>query len=50
MSEDVLRYVAFSDRPDGGNPAGVVLEADVIGASLEDPAVWRALGLEARVT
>jgi HAD superfamily hydrolase (TIGR01509 family) len=29
---------------------GVVLEADVIGASLEDPAVWRALGLEARVT
>jgi HAD superfamily hydrolase (TIGR01509 family) len=29
---------------------GVVLEADVIGESLEDPAVWRALGLEARVT
>jgi HAD superfamily hydrolase (TIGR01509 family) len=29
---------------------GVVLEADVIGASLEDPEVWRALGLEARVT
>ncbi|MEN3283225.1 MAG: hypothetical protein V7607_4365 [Solirubrobacteraceae bacterium] len=29
---------------------GVVLEADVIGTSLEDPAVWRALGLEARVT
>jgi HAD superfamily hydrolase (TIGR01509 family) len=29
---------------------GVVLEADVVGASLEDPAVWRALGLEARVT
>ena len=29
---------------------GVVLDADVIGASLEDPAVWRALGLEARVT
>jgi PhzF family phenazine biosynthesis protein len=27
MSEDVLRYVAFSDRPDGGNPAGVVLDA-----------------------
>jgi PhzF family phenazine biosynthesis protein len=23
----VLRYVAFSDRPDGGNPAGVVLDA-----------------------
>jgi HAD superfamily hydrolase (TIGR01509 family) len=29
---------------------GVVLEADVIAASLEDPAVWQALGLEARVT
>jgi HAD superfamily hydrolase (TIGR01509 family) len=29
---------------------GVVLEADVIGASLEDPVVWQALGLEARVT
>ncbi len=27
MSEVVLRYVAFSDRPDGGNPAGVVLDA-----------------------
>jgi PhzF family phenazine biosynthesis protein len=24
---DILRYVAFSDRPDGGNPAGVVLDA-----------------------
>jgi PhzF family phenazine biosynthesis protein len=24
---DVKRYVAFSDRPDGGNPAGVVLDA-----------------------
>jgi HAD superfamily hydrolase (TIGR01509 family) len=30
--------------------AGVMLDADVVGASLEDPAVWRALGLEARVT
>ena len=27
MSDDVLRYTAFSDRPDGGNPAGVVLDA-----------------------
>jgi PhzF family phenazine biosynthesis protein len=27
MSDDVLRYVAFSERPDGGNPAGVVLDA-----------------------
>ena len=29
---------------------GVVLDADVVGASLADPDVWRALGLEARVT
>jgi HAD superfamily hydrolase (TIGR01509 family) len=29
---------------------GVVLEADVVAASLEDPAVWQALGLGARVT
>ncbi len=27
MSEAVQRYAAFSDRPDGGNPAGVVLDA-----------------------
>lgn len=27
MSEAPLRYVAFSDRPSGGNPAGVVLDA-----------------------
>ena len=27
MPEDILRYTAFSDRPDGGNPAGVVLDA-----------------------
>src|SRR4029079_6684406 len=24
---DVLRYAAFTDRPEGGNPAGVVLDA-----------------------
>src|SRR5690349_17068921 len=24
---DVLRYAAFTDTPDGGNPAGVVLDA-----------------------
>lgn len=24
---DILRYTAFSDRPEGGNPAGVVLDA-----------------------
>ena len=29
---------------------GLVLDADLVGASLEDPAVWRALGLDARVT
>jgi beta-phosphoglucomutase-like phosphatase (HAD superfamily) len=29
---------------------GVALEADVVGDSLADPTVWRALGLEARVT
>lgn len=27
MAAAVLRYSAFSDRPDGGNPAGVVLDA-----------------------
>jgi HAD superfamily hydrolase (TIGR01509 family) len=29
---------------------GVTLDADVVASSLEDPTVWRALGLEARVT
>ena len=27
MTDDVLRYAAFTDRPSGGNPAGVVLDA-----------------------
>jgi PhzF family phenazine biosynthesis protein len=27
MSSEVLRLAAFTDRPDGGNPAGVVLDA-----------------------
>lgn len=27
---DVLRYTAFSDTPDGGNPAGVVLDATAL--------------------
>jgi PhzF family phenazine biosynthesis protein len=27
MASPVLRYAAFSDRPEGGNPAGVVLDA-----------------------
>src|SRR6476660_4673346 len=31
MSRAVQRYVAFSDRPEGGNPAGVVLEAAGLG-------------------
>jgi PhzF family phenazine biosynthesis protein len=31
MCADVLRYAAFSDRPDGGNPAGVVLDAAGLG-------------------
>ncbi|MGZ0713119.1 PhzF family phenazine biosynthesis protein (plasmid) [Coraliomargarita sp. W4R53] len=30
LEPDVLRYAAFSDRPDGGNPAGVVLEAGAL--------------------
>jgi len=27
---EVLRYAAFTDRPDGGNPAGVVLDASAL--------------------
>ena len=27
MPEEILRYAAFSDRPESGNPAGVVLDA-----------------------
>ncbi|MFH5877583.1 PhzF family phenazine biosynthesis protein [Arthrobacter sp. NA-172] len=27
QTSDVLRYAAFTDTPDGGNPAGVVLDA-----------------------
>jgi PhzF family phenazine biosynthesis protein len=34
MRDDVLRYTAFSDRPSGGNPAGVMLDA--AGLSDED--------------
>ncbi|WP_248174897.1 MULTISPECIES: PhzF family phenazine biosynthesis protein [unclassified Microbacterium] len=36
-SPDVLRYSAFSARPDGGNPAGVVLDA----SRLEDIGMQR---------
>lgn len=28
----ILRYAAFTDSPDGGNPAGVVLDADALDA------------------
>jgi PhzF family phenazine biosynthesis protein len=34
---DVLRYAAFTDRPDGGNPAGIVLDA----SALDDAAMQR---------
>ncbi len=30
---DVLHYTAFSDRPDGGNPAGIVLDATAMSAA-----------------
>ncbi len=33
MTAAVLRYAAFADRPDGGNPAGVVLEASGLDAA-----------------
>ena len=39
---DVLRYAAFTDHPDGGNPAGVVLDA---GAAADE----RMLAVAARV-
>jgi len=64
LGADPAACVVLEDSPTGlaagraagamtiGIPSepGVVLDADVVGASLEDPAVWRALGLEARVT
>jgi PhzF family phenazine biosynthesis protein len=34
---EILRYAAFTDRPSGGNPAGVVLDA----AGLDDAAMQR---------
>ncbi|MFI7340353.1 PhzF family phenazine biosynthesis protein [Streptomyces sp. NPDC050085] len=30
MTTDVLRYTAFTTRPDGGNPAGIVLDASAL--------------------
>jgi PhzF family phenazine biosynthesis protein len=41
MADDVLRYAAFTDRPDGGNPAGVVLD----GAGMSDDEM-RAIAAE----
>ena len=35
MSTEILRYAAFTDTPDGGNPAGVVLDA----SGLDDAAM-----------
>jgi PhzF family phenazine biosynthesis protein len=35
MSTEILRYAAFTDTPDGGNPAGVVLDA----SGLDDEAM-----------
>ena len=34
---EILRYAAFTDEPDGGNPAGIVLDA----AGLDDAAMQR---------
>ncbi|GAA1831168.1 PhzF family phenazine biosynthesis protein [Agromyces salentinus] len=33
MSTEILRYAAFTDRPEGGNPAGVVLDAAALSAA-----------------
>ncbi|MCU1631370.1 MAG: phenazine biosynthesis protein PhzF, partial [Micrococcaceae bacterium] len=30
---EILRYAAFTHTPDGGNPAGVVLDADHLDAT-----------------
>jgi PhzF family phenazine biosynthesis protein len=35
MSTEILRYAAFTERPEGGNPAGVVLDA----SGLDDAAM-----------
>lgn len=37
MPTEILRYAAFTDHPDGGNPAGVVLDA----GGLSDPEMQR---------
>jgi PhzF family phenazine biosynthesis protein len=33
MTVDILRYAAFTDTPDGGNPAGIVLDATGLDAA-----------------
>ncbi|MET9494689.1 PhzF family phenazine biosynthesis isomerase [Streptomyces sp. NPDC006552] len=33
MTDDVLRYTAFTTTPAGGNPAGIVLDASALGAA-----------------
>jgi PhzF family phenazine biosynthesis protein len=33
VSVDILRYAAFTDTPDGGNPAGIVLDATGLDAA-----------------
>lgn len=38
---EILRYAAFTDRPEGGNPAGVVLDADGLA-----PAAMQAIAAE----
>lgn len=38
---EILRYAAFTDTPDGGNPAGIVLDADHL-----DPAEMQAIAAD----
>jgi PhzF family phenazine biosynthesis protein len=38
---EILRYAAFTESPEGGNPAGVVLEAGDL-----DPAAMQAIAAE----
>jgi PhzF family phenazine biosynthesis protein len=41
MSTEILRYAAFTDTPEGGNPAGVVLDASAL-----DDAEMQAIAAE----
>ena len=40
----ILRYTAFTDTPDGGNPAGVVLDASALSATREMQQIAADLG------